>query len=215
MASSWRLECGPPRRQSVAEETRKLSSDAVEMDGMSAVELRMTCKFQKSSRCCSKASSSSFFFLASLDQSCWIIYRSPFAATNLFRRCQISRVVCTRQVEVFFGENRLLSQDEKCQSIFLFLFLSAQTCLRHPECTSSRENRDTVFCHMRRAIDLVHYVVKDGILQQSSSGNGCGNGEVNGCGGNNDSRSAGGSSNSSGSNVQRSKEVPIHLKKSL
>jgi hypothetical protein len=43
-----------------------------------------------------------------------------------------------------------------------------QTCLRHPECTSSRENRDTVFCHMRRAIDLVHYVVKDGLLQSSS-----------------------------------------------
>lgn len=43
-------------------------------------------------------------------------------------------------------------------------FSSFQTCLRHPECTSSRENRDTVFCHMRRAIDLVHYVVKDGII---------------------------------------------------
>ncbi|EFX76688.1 hypothetical protein DAPPUDRAFT_248709 [Daphnia pulex] len=47
-------------------------------------------------------------------------------------------------------------------------WLENLTCLRHPECTSSRENRDTVFCHMRRAIDLVHYVVKDGLLQSSS-----------------------------------------------
>ncbi|XP_046652731.1 alpha-catulin-like isoform X2 [Daphnia pulicaria] len=50
----------------------------------------------------------------------------------------------------------------------LMLLTASKTCLRHPECTSSRENRDTVFCHMRRAIDLVHYVVKDGLLQSSS-----------------------------------------------
>ena len=29
---------------------------------------------------------------------------------------------------------------------------------------SSKENRDTVFCQMRRAMDLIHYVVKDGVL---------------------------------------------------
>ena len=46
---------------------------------------------------------------------------------------------------------------------------SFQTCLRHPECTSSRENRDTVFCHMRRAIDLIHYVVRDGVLNNESN----------------------------------------------
>lgn len=39
-----------------------------------------------------------------------------------------------------------------------------QTCLRHPECMTARENRDTVFCQMRRAMDLIHYVVKDGVL---------------------------------------------------
>lgn len=39
-----------------------------------------------------------------------------------------------------------------------------QTCLRHPESTTARENRDTVFCQMRRAMDLIHYVVKDGVL---------------------------------------------------
>lgn len=39
-----------------------------------------------------------------------------------------------------------------------------QSCLRHSECTAARENRDTVFCQMRRAMDLIHYVVKDGVL---------------------------------------------------
>jgi hypothetical protein len=29
---------------------------------------------------------------------------------------------------------------------------------------TARENRDTVFCQMRRAMDLIHYVVKDGVL---------------------------------------------------
>lgn len=36
--------------------------------------------------------------------------------------------------------------------------------MRHPDCGYSKENRDTVFCQMRRAMDLIHYVVKDGIL---------------------------------------------------
>lgn len=92
------------------------------------------------------------------------------------------------------------------QIFFSFLFFllpieMIQTCLRHPECTSSRENRDTVFCHMRRAIDLVHYVVKDGILQTSADHHGPGGGASI----NNDVRSAA-TSNSSASN-QRSKEV--------
>lgn len=43
-----------------------------------------------------------------------------------------------------------------------------QTCLTHPECLHSRENRDTVFCQMRRAMDLIHYVVKEGILDRSN-----------------------------------------------
>ncbi|GBP22003.1 Alpha-catulin [Eumeta japonica] len=38
-----------------------------------------------------------------------------------------------------------------------------QACLRHPGCASARENRDTVFCQMRRAMDLIHYVVRDGL----------------------------------------------------
>lgn len=47
--------------------------------------------------------------------------------------------------------------------IFFKLFLF-QTSLRHPDSASARENRDTVFCQMRRAMDLIHYVVKDGVL---------------------------------------------------
>nr|CAH7751736.1 unnamed protein product [Callosobruchus chinensis] len=46
----------------------------------------------------------------------------------------------------------------------MMLLTSSKTCLRHPDCPSARENRDTVFCQMRRAMDLVHYVVKDGVL---------------------------------------------------
>ncbi|CAH2102624.1 unnamed protein product [Euphydryas editha] len=45
----------------------------------------------------------------------------------------------------------------------LMLLTSSKTCLRHPGCASARENRDTVFCQMRRAMDLIHYVVRDGL----------------------------------------------------
>ena len=40
--------------------------------------------------------------------------------------------------------------------------------MRHPECQSSRENRDTVFCQMRRAMDLIHYVIKEGVLDTAA-----------------------------------------------
>uniref|UniRef100_A0A6P7GCI7 Alpha-catulin-like n=1 Tax=Diabrotica virgifera virgifera TaxID=50390 RepID=A0A6P7GCI7_DIAVI len=51
----------------------------------------------------------------------------------------------------------------------MMLLTSSKTSLRHPECTSARENRDTVFCQMRRAMDLIHYVVKDGVLNSADS----------------------------------------------
>ncbi|XP_019871343.1 alpha-catulin isoform X3 [Aethina tumida] len=50
----------------------------------------------------------------------------------------------------------------------MMLLTSSKTCLRHPDCTAARENRDTVFCQMRRAMDLIHFVVKDGVLNNSS-----------------------------------------------
>ncbi|XP_062698468.1 alpha-catulin isoform X1 [Aedes albopictus] len=53
----------------------------------------------------------------------------------------------------------------------MMLLTSSRTCIRHPECPHSKENRDTVFCQMRRAMDLIHYVVKDGILETASERN--------------------------------------------
>ncbi|XP_049816325.1 alpha-catulin [Schistocerca nitens] len=50
----------------------------------------------------------------------------------------------------------------------MMLLTSSKACLRHPDCPSARENRDTVFCQMRRAMDLIHYVVKDGVLDSAA-----------------------------------------------
>lgn len=46
----------------------------------------------------------------------------------------------------------------------IMLLTSTKLCLRQPDCAHFKENRDTVFCQMRRAMDLIHHVVKDGIL---------------------------------------------------
>ncbi|XP_058807304.1 alpha-catulin isoform X2 [Phymastichus coffea] len=51
----------------------------------------------------------------------------------------------------------------------MMLLTSSKACLRHPDCATAKENRDTVFCQMRRAMDLIHYVVKDGVLDCSGS----------------------------------------------
>lgn len=37
--------------------------------------------------------------------------------------------------------------------------------MRHPDSSEASQNRDTVFCQMRRAMDLIHYVVKDGVRE--------------------------------------------------
>ncbi|KAK7872270.1 hypothetical protein R5R35_012118 [Gryllus longicercus] len=58
----------------------------------------------------------------------------------------------------------------------MMLLTSSKTCLRHPDCPSARENRDTVFCQMRRAMDLIHYVVKDGVLDSAAQLNQSGGG---------------------------------------
>ncbi|XP_065216469.1 alpha-catulin isoform X2 [Planococcus citri] len=47
----------------------------------------------------------------------------------------------------------------------MLLLISSKTCLRHPDSSTAKENRTTVFCQMRRAIDLIHYVVKDGVWE--------------------------------------------------
>lgn len=51
----------------------------------------------------------------------------------------------------------------------MMLLTSSKTCLRHPDCIDARENRDTVFCQMRRAMDLIHYVIKDGVVHADHS----------------------------------------------
>ena len=45
----------------------------------------------------------------------------------------------------------------------VLLVASTKCVLRHPDSASARETRDTVFCQMRRAIDLIHFVIREGI----------------------------------------------------
>ena len=51
----------------------------------------------------------------------------------------------------------------------MMLLTTSKVCLRHPDCQSARENRDTVFAQMRRAIDLIHFVVKEGVITAAKS----------------------------------------------
>ena len=61
-------------------------------------------------------------------------------------------------------EERWRSQIESAR-VFLersstLLLISSKTFQRHQQCPNARENRDTVFCQMRRALDLIHYIIK-------------------------------------------------------
>ncbi|KAH8402262.1 hypothetical protein KR009_010880, partial [Drosophila setifemur] len=47
------------------------------------------------------------------------------------------------------------------------LLTSSKNSLIHSDCVIVKENRDTVFCQIRRAMDLIHFVVKDSIFDSS------------------------------------------------
>ncbi|GFS44736.1 alpha-catulin [Trichonephila inaurata madagascariensis] len=48
----------------------------------------------------------------------------------------------------------------------MMLLTSSKVCFRHPECASSRENRDAVFHQMRQAMELINFVAKDGMISE-------------------------------------------------
>lgn len=51
----------------------------------------------------------------------------------------------------------------------MMLLTASKACLRHPDCQSARENRDTVFAQMRRAMDTIHVVIKEGIISAAKA----------------------------------------------
>lgn len=79
-----------------------------------------------------------------------------------------ARLVLERSTIMLLTSSKVRSRIIQVQFCYNFQWLFSQTSLRHPECTYSKENRDTVFCQMRRAMDLIHYVVKDGVLESTN-----------------------------------------------
>lgn len=79
---------------------------------------------------------------------------------------ELAHLTCNRHNDL--KDERRRSQMTSARQVLerstLMLLISSKTSLRHPDCIHSKENRDTVFCQMRRAMDLIHYVVKDGII---------------------------------------------------
>lgn len=55
------------------------------------------------------------------------------------------------------------------QSLLRFHFVSFfQTCLRHPDCQASKQNRAGVFAQMRRALDMIQQIVTNGVTCSDS-----------------------------------------------
>ncbi|KAG8194925.1 hypothetical protein JTE90_021386 [Oedothorax gibbosus] len=51
----------------------------------------------------------------------------------------------------------------------VLLLTASKACLRHPDCDTARENRDSVFLQMRRSMDVIHGVVKEGVIPDLAS----------------------------------------------
>lgn len=81
---------------------------------------------------------------------------------------QRTQIDCARLVLDRFVQARPSASGKSAQIKPIFrstvLLVSSTKCvLRHPDSVSARENRDTVFCQMRRAIDLIHFVIREGV----------------------------------------------------
>lgn len=48
------------------------------------------------------------------------------------------------------------------------LLTSSILSMKYPECPLIKENKDTVFCQMRRAMDLIHYIVRDSVCDEKT-----------------------------------------------
>lgn len=50
----------------------------------------------------------------------------------------------------------------------MMLLTSSKTCLRHPDCQASKQNRAGVFAQMRRALDMIQQIVTNGVTCSDS-----------------------------------------------
>ncbi|KAI9578901.1 alpha-catulin-like [Glossina fuscipes] len=64
----------------------------------------------------------------------------------------------TRRAEIF-SARQVLEHSVKV------LITSSKVCLVHHNCIIGRENRNTIFCQIRRGMDHIHFIVKDTILE--------------------------------------------------
>ncbi|SPP73188.1 alpha-catulin [Drosophila guanche] len=59
---------------------------------------------------------------------------------------------------------QMFSARQILEKSIAILLTSSKNSLIHSDCVIVKENRDTVFCQIRRAMDLIHFVVKDSIF---------------------------------------------------
>ncbi|XP_031632491.1 alpha-catulin isoform X2 [Contarinia nasturtii] len=84
---------------------------------------------------------------------------------------ELAHVTCNRQNDPEDERRRsqMMGAREVLERSSVVLLTSSKMTLRHPECIHAKENLETVFCQMRRAMDLIHFVIKDSILAAKQS----------------------------------------------
>ncbi|XP_058982209.1 alpha-catulin isoform X1 [Musca domestica] len=84
----------------------------------------------------------------------------------------------TEMVEMTYltGSNANCAKEERRRSEILsarqvlehsvkVLITSSKVCMVHYNCVIARENRNTVFCQIRRGMDHIHFIIKDTIIE--------------------------------------------------
>lgn len=61
--------------------------------------------------------------------------------------------------------SEILSARQVLEHSVKVLITSSKVCMVHYNCVIARENRNTVFCQIRRGMDHIHFIIKDTIIE--------------------------------------------------
>lgn len=89
---------------------------------------------------------------------------SAFGTEMVEMTCLTSNVV-NNSLKEERRRSEILSARQVLDHSVKVLITSSKVCMVHYNCVIARENRNTVFCQIRRGMDHIHFIIKDAILE--------------------------------------------------
>ena len=90
---------------------------------------------------------------------------SAFGTEMVELTCLTSNIGANNRLKEERRKSEILSARQVLEHSVKVLITSSKVCMIHYNCVIARENRNTVFCQIRRGMDHIHFIIKDAILE--------------------------------------------------